>query len=148
MSLDEKLAFWSSRMPNGCLEWHGSLNEDGYGILYVDGASRMAHKVSLEHAEGPLPKGICACHKCDNRICIDPDHLFPGTRRQNNADMVAKGRNTAPQGEAHFRAKLTDADVRAIRVSDDAHRVIAANFGVTHGLVGQIKRRTIWRHLP
>lgn len=145
MTVAQKLGFWSERVANGCLEWRGATSDDGYGIVYVDGASRMAHKVALEQVTGPLRRGICACHRCDNRLCIDPAHLFPGTRQDNNADMVAKGRNTAPRGEQHHRAKLTADDVRAIRLSDKPKRVLAAAYGVTHGLIGQIKTGRIWR---
>lgn len=149
MSVQEKLAFWSRRAESGCLEWTGATNEGGYGMLYVDGAALMAHKRSLEESLGrPLGEGMCACHRCDNRICIEPDHLFEGTRQQNNADMVAKGRQRAPQGENHFRAKLTDDAVRLIRSSPKPHRALAKDFAVTKGLIGQIKRGLIWRHLP
>src|SRR5690606_3920479 len=87
--------FWSkaTRTENGCLEWQGALNANGYGVnsRYLLGevnAHRIAYKIKNEE----IPEGMFVCHKCDNPKCIDPDHLFAGTAKDNFIDMVNKGR--------------------------------------------------------
>ena len=76
----------------GCLTWTGYRNPKGYGTINVAGTPVYAHRLSWENANGPIPEGKCILHKCDNPPCCNPDHLFLGTRAENNADMVAKGR--------------------------------------------------------
>jgi hypothetical protein len=93
-SLAAKLEHYSIPEPNsGCLLWTGQLDDDGYGSLWWDGRMQGAHRLALEEKIGPLPDGVQALHKCDLRCCIADAHLFPGTQAENNADMVAKGRD-------------------------------------------------------
>ena len=95
--LDRRLV----RQPNGCLEWQGRRTRQGYGQITVAGESVYAHRVAWERAHGPIPKGMCVLHHCDNPPCGETDpseaypegHLFLGTRATNAADMVAKGRH-------------------------------------------------------
>jgi hypothetical protein len=85
-------------------------------------------------------------HKCDNRLCVNPEHLFLGTNAVNMADKCAKGRQT--KGEQHGPAKLTEAAVLAIRSDPRLLRVIAAEYNVQRQTVGKIKNRKLWAHLP
>jgi hypothetical protein len=81
---------------NGCWEWQGALSAAGYGRIVRPGSaatSAPAHRVSWELHNGPIPDGLCVCHKCDNRKCVRPDHLFLGTQGDNNRDRDAKGRS-------------------------------------------------------
>lgn len=77
----------------GCWEWTGGKNNVGYGFVRDGDKMRTAHRVSYEmHNNTTIPKGMCVCHSCDNPLCINPDHLWLGTRKQNSEDMIRKGR--------------------------------------------------------
>jgi hypothetical protein len=80
--------------PNtGCFLWVGSASEQGYGYVGVGGGKLgKAHRVSYEHFVGPIPPGLCVLHRCDTPACVNPDHLFVGTKLDNSDDMIAKGR--------------------------------------------------------
>lgn len=76
-----------------CWEYQGGKNNIGYGMIRDELKMRTTHRVSYEEHKGPIPKGMCVCHTCDNPICCNPDHLWLGTRKQNTQDMIDKGRN-------------------------------------------------------
>jgi hypothetical protein len=86
----------------GCLEFTGCVNEKGYGLFSVKNRSRLAHRVSWSLLRGDIPAGMALLHSCDNPRCVNIDHLSIGTRAENNADMIRKGRMRA--GE-HQRAR-------------------------------------------
>lgn len=131
--------------PNtGCWLWSGGHDNDGYGHFWKDGKTQKAHRVSYELHIGPISNGLFVCHGCDNPACVNPDHLFLGTPKDNTADMVAKGRRAISRGEANGNAKLSDAEVEAIRKDDRFHRVIAAEYNVSRSLVSIIKRGELW----
>ncbi len=107
--MDDVTRFWSHVQKAegaGCWEWQSTLFERGYGSfsMLVDGVKkdRQAHRVSWEMANGAIADGLFVCHRCDNPLCVRPDHLFLGTVQDNNADMIAKGRNS--RGEKHAAA--------------------------------------------
>jgi hypothetical protein len=77
-----------------CWEWTAALNNIGYGMFrWASNKMRSAHRVSYELFNGPIPDGMAVCHKCDNPKCVNPEHLWTGTLKQNAQDMVAKGRS-------------------------------------------------------
>jgi hypothetical protein len=83
--------FWSRAMPEpntGCWLWTGVIRRDGYGVF----SDRAAHRIAYAERHGPIPAGLYVCHRCDVKSCVNPDHLFLGTARENTLDMLAKGR--------------------------------------------------------
>ena len=78
---------------SGCLEWTDAPNNEGYGSLSIKGKKVKAHRWAYQHAYGEIPEGLCVLHKCDNRICVNPAHLWLGTRDDNNKDRARKGRS-------------------------------------------------------
>jgi len=140
---------WEAVTETGCWLWNASLNKTGYGQLNSGGRGRplLAHRVSWELKHGPIPEGMCALHKCDTPACCNPDHLFLGTKAENMADMIAKGRAKHPRGRETHNARLTESDVRAIRAATDSNLAVATRFGVHPTHVCQIKKRRKWAHV-
>ncbi len=87
------------RNKDGCLIWQGPPQPNGYGCLKVDGRKTDVHRHAYVVAYGDIPLGLCVCHTCDVRLCVEPTHLFLGTRDANNKDMAAKGRARTINGE-------------------------------------------------
>lgn len=134
-----------SKGPNGCQIWTGALAGKGYGIFLPNGRRGKryyAHRYSWEAVNGQIPEGMVICHRCDNPRCVNADHLFVGTQADNMRDMVEKGRSTS--GEANPRAKLTKADVVAIRASDKSSREVAPLYGVSPGHIRSIRSGKKW----
>ncbi len=134
---------------NDCWLWTGPRQRRGVGYGVV-GGREVAHRVSYRLLVGEIPSGMHVLHRCDNTACVNPRHLFLGTHQDNMRDMVAKGRHllNRPMGATHGNAKLTEADVIAIRASTKTLKELAAEYGVSFGLIGHIRARRAWRHLP
>lgn len=131
----------------GCWEWSASTNT-GYGQMRLFGSLILAHRASwLLHFGDPADQVVC--HKCDNPICVNPQHLFLGQQADNVADMHAKGRarKRGLKGEAHNLAKLTADIVRQIRASPLTDRELAEAYGVTRATVFDVRRGKTWKHI-
>lgn len=143
-----KQRFWkfvNKSTPGGCWEWTGGKDRAGYGRIRLSNKSELAHRLSYELHIGKIPAGLKALHKCDNRKCVNPNHLFAGTRKQNSEDMVAKNHQT--KGERHPKAKLTERDVIEIGklAKNLSFRKIAKLFRTNHNPISHIIRRMSWK---
>jgi hypothetical protein len=143
-------------LDTACWVWTGgktSNTKEGYGQTSTKGRNELAHRKSWELHFGVIPAGLCVCHKCDNRICVNPDHLFLGTNKDNMEDCVAKGRFVVNSkvGVDCSSAKLTEEQVLEIRklyaTGQYGYRGLAEQFGVDFGLIGRIIRREFWTHI-
>ena len=131
-----------------CWEWTGAKHYKGYGFISEGGRNTLAHRLSFKLHRGPIPHGMLVCHSCDNRCCVNPDHLFIGTNADNMADMVAKGRQQKVKGSDHGRARLTENDVIAVRESVGIRRRdLAKKLGVSRSTIDDIFLRRSWKHL-
>ena len=156
-SSQDKTRFLSkiSKNPkNGCWEWTGTLFSTGYACFWMAGKSRKASRVSFEFFKGPIAAGLCVLHTCDNRKCVNPDHLWLGSNAENSDDMKTKGRakGGSPPGERAGKAKLTELQVRAIRaeysLGNTTQTALGKKYGVTSVSIGQIVHRQHWKHIP
>ena len=129
----------------GCHLWVAGRKASGYGTITVARRKVLAHRLSWELANGPIPDGMCVLHRCDNPPCVNPDHLFLGTHADNSRDRNEKGRQA--RGVKNRHAKLTPDEVRAIRADTRRQVDIARAYGVTPQAVHDIIRRKNWRHI-
>lgn len=147
--VDERRRFESSfRVTPSCWIWESTMFNTGYGQFHAtEKRGWRAHRYSYTIYVGPIPDGLCVCHRCDNPKCVNPDHLFLGTNQENTADRVAKGRTAKNFGTAQGTAKLKDEQVIAIRSMSGKQGDIAKIFGVHQSLISYIKSGKIWPHL-
>lgn len=145
--------FWDKvqiKHPNDCWEWTASKSPLGYGQIGAYGKTRPAHRVVWMLTVGPIPDGLCVLHKCDNRSCVNINHLFLGTQQDNIADMISKGRNVSHPGERSGASKLTEQDVLSIRTLSRQGMTqtnIAKQFNVKQSQVSKIILRQFWKHI-
>jgi hypothetical protein len=160
--------FWSKvSKSDGCWTWAASKRHKGYGaFVWADGSGAViqgrAHRFSWELHNGPVPAGKCVLHRCDNPPCVRPDHLFIGSKAENNSDMRRKGRAVAggtktsvqackyERGERHHSAKLSQSTVMAIRADRAlglSYSKLTTKYGITQGHVFRIANRQAWKHV-
>lgn len=145
-TLDERLRHhgWTV-MPSGCWEWKAYRNPKGYGMLAAGGGNNpmLANRAAYRAWIGELEDGQVVCHTCDNPPCINPAHLFPGTRVENNDDMRKKLR--VANGERSGVHKLKDVEVDRLRdmyaTGLHTQAVVGNAFGVSASLVSMIVNR-------
>jgi hypothetical protein len=129
------------------------IRRDGYSQTHYKGKSWLTHRLVMARERGfDAIEGMNVNHTCDNRACINPEHLYIGTQLENVRDMFERGRwrpsGGSPPGEANHEAKLTEEDVRAIRAAvDQTQRQLAEQYGVNQSAISRIVSRRSWRHL-
>ncbi len=132
----------------GCWNWIAQLDQDGYGAFWTGEKKVTAHRYSYEKVKGPVPEGLVLMHRCDNRRCINPDHLIPGTPEENALDMRLKGRNNI--GSSIGTSKLDEEEVLQIKefLREGKTGVeIAKLYDVSVSLISSIKNGIVWSHL-
>jgi HNH endonuclease len=132
---------------SGCWEWPGAQDKDGYCRTKLSGRTAIAHRAVYTIAKGEIPKGLNLLHRCDNPPCCNPDHLFPGTQKQNCEDAKAKDRHS--RGERNGVSKLTDDDVRFIRANAAimSQMDLARRFNIRQSSIWSIINRRQWKHV-
>lgn len=156
LTTEEK--FWEKvNKTEYCWEWTGCLFPNGYGCLmrYDDDKQypMLAHRVSWENHFSEIPEGLVVCHKCDNRKCVNPDHLFLGTQKENIQDMIQKNRRviTPSIGSKNGSAKLSEEQVKEIREKFIPRKVtvkmLAEEYGVSAATIEAIVLRKTWKHI-
>jgi len=167
--LPDEDRFWS-RVTKGsdteCWIWSAGCEGQGYGCFPCNGRNWKAHRYAWELKNGPIPRGKCVLHRCDNPPCVNEKHLFLGTKKMNTQDMIAKGRGgwkngtewqsthagKSPKGELNRHAKLTYTDVVAIRqlaaLLGPTTRIVALQYKLHPDTVRAIVKRKLWSHLP
>jgi hypothetical protein len=143
--MDKFLAGFIPVPECGCWIWIGSSTNGGYGTMSIKNKNVYVHRISWEIHRGQIPRGMCVLHRCDVRPCMNPDHLFLGTRPDNSSDMARKNRST--QGSRNPMAKLTEEKAKIIRsASGKSNYKIAAAFNVCDETIRRIRNGTGWKH--
>ena len=141
----------------GCWIWVGNIHPDfGYGRLFFEGKNLLAHRVSYELHHGTIRGGMFVCHRCDNPPCVNPEHLFLGTQKDNMQDMSRKGRANGGRfkGEKHHNSLLTDEQASEIKgllslpYFHGKYAQMGRAFSVDECAIHHIKSGRSWRHVP
>lgn len=144
-SLEER--FWAKVSKGAdCWEWTAALGTTGYGVVTVRGRKQTAPRVAYELTMGPIPAGVCVLHRCDNRRCVRPNHLYLGSYRDNALDRESRGRSHDRGGVRNGRARVSAAEVRQLRELRGAvtQEALARRFGISQTQVGAIQRGISW----
>lgn len=152
--LRKRFTSYVVKAPNGCHIWTGAIQRHGYGAFRVGPQKIDAHVVAWRTANSgkPVPVGQLVRHKCNNRQCVNPDHLHLGTHSDNMKDAVKNGGNEIrPRGEEHPNAVLSEPLVRAIRWMSESHNIgpaeIGRMIGVDRSTVAKVIRGNSWVHV-
>lgn len=139
--------FWPKvDTSSDCWRWMGALLPSGYGYIGRKDGTSLAHRVAFELTHGSIPDGMLVCHRCDNRACVNPAHLFLGTPADNSIDMVTKRRST--EGEHNPSARITRqiaVEIRELRAQGLTQSAIAARYGIGQSQVHRIIHMQHWK---
>jgi hypothetical protein len=138
MTVDERFLHYTNK-SDGCWLWSGTVNSNGYGVLAVGGGSKMlAHRWAYEHFVAPL-EGKHACHRCDNPLCVNPEHLFAGTDADNHIDKAMKLR----AGKALTPEQVFE--IKSLVAQSVPLNRIAESFCCSRKSIQRIKNGYAWR---
>lgn len=150
-----EVRFWECvERTETCWLWRGTIDAKGYGTFFHTGKSHLAHRVAWELCRGEIPEGLLVCHNCpgpqgDQPLCVNPNHLFLGTYRDNTQDAIRKG--TMSIGERNANSRLTAQDVKDIRAAYATGQTagrLAAIYHVHRHTIWMIVRGKSWSHVP
>ena len=133
---------------NGCWIWTGCKNNTGRGVFGFESKMILAYRFSYTAFVGEIPSGLEICHApiiCNNKSCVNPEHLRADTSKANHADRILDG--TVSEGERCGTSKLITEQVLAIRKSDKGPCELARQYGVKHQTIIKIKQRQTWKHI-
>lgn len=161
MTFDKDTSFWKrvdKGSPDECWNWKGNLFTNGYGQLgFVHRGSRLAHRYSYLIHNGTVCNDNQVLHKCDNKKCVNPNHLFLGSQSDNIQDMINKGRdniyfkNGGSVGEKNTKSKLNETDVEEIKRKYNTglytQLKLSEIFGISRSAISHITRNYTWRHI-
>lgn len=155
MTLMERFNANHQKLENGCWEWTGEKDMQGYGMVRIlphkdcpDIKRIKGHRLSWMLFNGPLPMHLLICHKCDRRSCVNPEHLFLGTQKDNMRDCIKKGRHM--HGIGHVWAKLNPEKVREIRklkAEGQTYDQLSAKFAVHRITIAQVIQQKTWKEV-
>ena len=142
----ENLESRIERIPfSGCWIWVRACSKAGYGQTRSNKTAYYMHRLSWQLYKGEIPIDRCVLHRCDVPSCVNPDHLFLGSKADNSKDMVEKGRHHAVPVGSKYAAKLTVEQVRVIRADKRMLKDIASDFNTSISNVSMIRLRRTWK---
>lgn len=144
--------FWQKvEKTDTCWNWTGA-KTNGYGVIGTRRSTiEKAHRISYMMHKGDFQQNLCVCHTCDNPACVNPDHLFIGSHKDNAIDKIAKGRNreNPVRGEKQGLSKLRENSVKRIRIVGNSLSLnrLAVLFGVSKKSISNVLQNKTWSHV-
>lgn len=133
---------------SGCWIWMGKPKKSGYGVMRFNGKYELSHRISWLIHFGVIPNNLWVLHHCDNKLCVNPNHLFLGTIIDNDKDRYNKSREA--KGENHGNSKFSNDDIlkiRRMRIDGHSYAEIGQLFGSNKGHIQKICLHKIWVHI-
>lgn len=139
------LKYYEVGEKDECWLWLGGISGNGYGAVCENRRVLLAHRVQYTISIGPIPGGMLVLHSCDNRACVNPNHLRLGTHKENMRDRRVRSRTAI--GSRTGNNKLIEEEVKEILTSSESNVVLAAKYGVHHKSIARLRRGVGWQHV-
>ena len=131
----------------GCWIWTAATNIHGYGLFIFNGKMQSTHRISWQVYRGAIPAGMFILHRCDTRLCVNPNHLRIGTQKENIQECHSKGRAGYKFGEHNGQSILLESQVLQIMSDSREHYIIAKDYNISSSLVSALKKGKRWQHI-